>query len=170
MICYYFVLATKSCSFTPSLDMDPTAIDLNMFSFHVSIVFICFNPLSIYISVVYMKMNQTLQNVKYLEICNSDQLDFSLLLSISMVLQISNFLMRMGRGLFECCFTSSSSDTFSKQSKWRILPYKKLAKVTNNFNQSHCLGKRGFATEYYGKRLSCILLYEQCKQRRKKLR
>ncbi|KAH1086132.1 hypothetical protein AAZX31_07G091300 [Glycine max] len=68
-----------------------------------------------------------------------------------MVLQISNFLMRMGRGLFECCFTSSSSDTFSKQSKWRILPYKKLAKVTNNFNQSHCLGKRGFATEYYGK-------------------
>ncbi|KAL5161247.1 LEAF RUST 10 DISEASE-RESISTANCE LOCUS RECEPTOR-LIKE PROTEIN KINASE-like 1.2 [Glycine soja] len=92
--------------------MDPTAIDLNMFSFH---------------------------------------LDFSLLLSISMVLQISNFLMRMGRGLFECCFTSSSSDTFSKQSKWRILPYKKLAKVTNNFNQSHCLGKRGFATEYYGK-------------------
>ncbi|KAG5022119.1 hypothetical protein JHK82_017992 [Glycine max] len=68
-----------------------------------------------------------------------------------MVLQISNFLMRMGLGLFECCFTSSSSDTFSKQSKWRILPYKKLAKVTNNFNQSHCLGKRGFATEYYGK-------------------
>ncbi|KAH1086131.1 hypothetical protein AAZX31_07G091300 [Glycine max] len=34
-----------------------------------------------------------------------------------MVLQISNFLMRMGRGLFECCFTSSSSDTFSKQRK-----------------------------------------------------
>uniref|UniRef100_A0A0R0J8B3 Protein kinase domain-containing protein n=1 Tax=Glycine max TaxID=3847 RepID=A0A0R0J8B3_SOYBN len=34
-----------------------------------------------------------------------------------MVLQISNFLMRMGLGLFECCFTSSSSDTFSKQRK-----------------------------------------------------
>ncbi|RDX75587.1 LEAF RUST 10 DISEASE-RESISTANCE LOCUS RECEPTOR-LIKE PROTEIN KINASE-like 1.2, partial [Mucuna pruriens] len=53
--------------------------------------------------------------------------------------------------LFKCCFTSTSSETFSKHSKWRILPYKKLAKVTNNFDQSHCLGKRGFATEYYGK-------------------
>ncbi|KAG5007578.1 hypothetical protein JHK82_025499 [Glycine max] len=29
--------------------------------------------------------------------------------------------------LFECCFTSTS-DAFSKQTKWRILPYKKLAK------------------------------------------
>ncbi|KAL2321172.1 hypothetical protein Fmac_030141 [Flemingia macrophylla] len=49
-----------------------------------------------------------------------------------------------------CCF-SSTSDKFPEHNKWRILPYKKLAKVTNNFDQSHCLGKRGFATEYYGK-------------------
>ncbi|XP_029125184.1 probable LRR receptor-like serine/threonine-protein kinase At4g20450 [Cajanus cajan] len=58
----------------------------------------------------------------------------------------------MGCKHFEwCCFTSTSSDKFPKHSKWRILPYKKLSKVTNNFDQSHCLGKRGFATEYYGK-------------------
>ncbi|CAJ1951971.1 unnamed protein product [Sphenostylis stenocarpa] len=61
-----------------------------------------------------------------------------------------NCLMRMRCNLFECCCISTS-DAFPKQSKWKILPYKKLAKVTDNFNQSHCLGKRGFATEYYGK-------------------
>ncbi|CAJ1951989.1 unnamed protein product [Sphenostylis stenocarpa] len=61
-----------------------------------------------------------------------------------------NCLMRMRCNLFECCCTSTS-DTFPKQSKWKILPYEKLAKVTDNFNRSHCLGKRGFATEYYGK-------------------
>ncbi|KAG5142299.1 hypothetical protein JHK82_017994 [Glycine max] len=61
--------------------------------------------------------------------------------------------MKFGCKLFECCFTSSSSDKFPEHSKlkWRIFPYKDLAKVTNNFDQSHCLGKRGFTTEYYGK-------------------
>ncbi|KAH1086137.1 hypothetical protein AAZX31_07G091400 [Glycine max] len=61
--------------------------------------------------------------------------------------------MKFGCKLFECCFTSTSSDKFPEHSKlkWRIFPYKDLAKVTNNFDQSHCLGKRGFTTEYYGK-------------------
>lgn len=80
-----------------------------------------------------------------------------------------NCVMRMRCNLFECCFTSTSY-TFPKQSKWKILPYKKLAKVTDNFDQSHCLGKRGFATEYYGKWLSYGHLYEQRKYKRRKLR
>ncbi|RDX75588.1 LEAF RUST 10 DISEASE-RESISTANCE LOCUS RECEPTOR-LIKE PROTEIN KINASE-like 1.2, partial [Mucuna pruriens] len=67
----------------------------------------------------------------------------------------SNYLMRMRCDLFECCFTSTPSDTFSKAKhskfKWRIFPYKELAKATNNFYQSHSLGKRGPTTEYHGK-------------------
>ncbi|XP_061353250.1 probable LRR receptor-like serine/threonine-protein kinase At1g51880 [Gastrolobium bilobum] len=61
--------------------------------------------------------------------------------------------MRLGRDLFGCCFASSTSDTFPKHSKlkWTILPYKKLAKATNNFDQCHKLEKRGTATVYYGK-------------------
>ncbi|XP_014511334.1 probable LRR receptor-like serine/threonine-protein kinase At4g20450 isoform X1 [Vigna radiata var. radiata] len=70
--------------------------------------------------------------------------------SLSIPMTFIDCLMRMRCNLFEGCFTSTS-DTFQKQSKWKILPYKKLAKVTDNFDQSHCLGKRGFATEYYGK-------------------
>ncbi|TKY44737.1 serine/threonine-protein kinase [Spatholobus suberectus] len=61
--------------------------------------------------------------------------------------------MRLRCDFFECCFTSTSSDTIPKRSKlkWRIFPYKELARVTNNFDQSRCLGKRGSASEYYGK-------------------
>ncbi|XP_020214640.1 LEAF RUST 10 DISEASE-RESISTANCE LOCUS RECEPTOR-LIKE PROTEIN KINASE-like 1.2 isoform X2 [Cajanus cajan] len=62
--------------------------------------------------------------------------------------------MRSGFDLFECCFTSTSSDSIPKEHslfKWRIFPYKKLAKFTNNFDQSHCVGKKGSITEYYGK-------------------
>ncbi|KAL2321170.1 hypothetical protein Fmac_030139 [Flemingia macrophylla] len=61
--------------------------------------------------------------------------------------------MRLKCALFECCFTSTSSDTIPKRSKskWKIFQYKELAKATNNFNQSHCLGKRGSAIEYHGK-------------------
>ncbi|XP_020203349.1 wall-associated receptor kinase-like 18 isoform X2 [Cajanus cajan] len=61
--------------------------------------------------------------------------------------------MRLRCALFECCFTSPSSDTIPKCSKlkWRIFPYKELAKATNNFDQLHCLGKRGSAIEYHGK-------------------
>ncbi|CAJ1951993.1 unnamed protein product [Sphenostylis stenocarpa] len=64
--------------------------------------------------------------------------------------------MRLRCDLFECCFTSTSSDTFPKhsKSKWRIFSYKELAKATNYFEQSHCLRKgiekRGFTTQYYG--------------------
>ncbi|XP_061353247.1 phytosulfokine receptor 1-like [Gastrolobium bilobum] len=61
--------------------------------------------------------------------------------------------MRLGCDLFECCFASSSSGKFPKHSKlkWPILPYKKLAKATDNFDQCHILEKRGTATVYYGK-------------------
>lgn len=85
--------------------------------------------------------------------------------SLSIPMKFIDCLMRMRCNLFEGCFTSTS-DTFQKQSKWKILPYKKLAKVTDNFDQSHCLGKRGFATEYYGKWLSYGHLHEQCKYKR----
>ncbi|ESW24722.1 hypothetical protein PHAVU_004G154500 [Phaseolus vulgaris] len=62
--------------------------------------------------------------------------------------------MRFRCDLFECCFTSTSSDTFPKHRslKWRVFPYKEIAKATNNFDQ--CLekgvGKKGFIDQYHG--------------------
>ncbi|KAL2321171.1 hypothetical protein Fmac_030140 [Flemingia macrophylla] len=62
--------------------------------------------------------------------------------------------MKLRCDLFLCCFTTTTSDTIPKKHrkvKWRIFSYEKLAKFTNNFDQSQCLGKTSFFTEYYGK-------------------
>ncbi|XP_029125182.1 LEAF RUST 10 DISEASE-RESISTANCE LOCUS RECEPTOR-LIKE PROTEIN KINASE-like 1.1 isoform X4 [Cajanus cajan] len=61
--------------------------------------------------------------------------------------------MKLQCDLFACCFTSTSSDTIPKkhsQFKWRIFHYTKLAKFTNNFDQSNFLGEKVLYTEYYG--------------------
>ncbi|BAU02750.1 hypothetical protein LR48_Vigan10g027200 [Vigna angularis] len=64
--------------------------------------------------------------------------------------------MRFRWDLCQCCFPSTSSDTFQKRSnlKWPIIPYKEIEKATNNFDQSRHLGsgerKKGFISQYYG--------------------